>query len=116
MLTMTSAHADEGARLFTGERALVARLAADVTALPVTATRCVNCHRDAKFGASIDRAALIEPRARRGGPPSTYDRASFCRVLRSGIDAADVVIARTMPRYEIPDADCAALWSYLIAQ
>lgn len=115
-LATSSAPASElraGEAIFVGERALAARLGGDVTPLPPAATRCANCHRDARFGPVLDAASLAESRARRGGPPSRYDAASLCRLLRTGVDPADVVITRAMPRYAISDADCAALWHYL---
>ena len=50
---------------------------------------------------------------RRNGPPSRFDEASFCRLLRTGVDPADIVVPRAMPRYAIDDTDCRALWAYL---
>ena len=52
---------------------------------------------------------------RRGGPPSRYDAAGLCTLLRSGVDPAHVIILRTMPRYDINDADCQSLWLHLTA-
>jgi hypothetical protein len=57
---------------------------------------------------------MVQPRARRGGPPSNYDREGFCALLRRGIDPAFVMISVEMPRYTIDDASCRALWRYLI--
>ena len=105
------------------------------SALPALASRCVNCHSagsvapntvaasaapaaasaatNSSFAPRLTRQRLTEPIARRGGPPSRYDEASFCRLLRTGIDPAYVLIPRNMPRYELPDADCHALWMHL---
>jgi cytochrome c553 len=123
-----SAAADDGVsalrgeRLFRGEAALPARIVGQDFALPAQASRCVNCHGPARGEApsspasatgiapALTRATLAEPLRRRGGPPSRYDAASLCTVLRSGVDPAHVIILRTMPRYEITDADCRSLW------
>lgn len=56
---------------------------------------------------------LITQRSRRGGPPSAYDTQRLCLLLRSGRDAADVLVSTTMPRYEVTDAQCADLWAFL---
>lgn len=111
-----------GARLFDGRAALPATLAGRDVALPVDASRCANCHlRDgpgrpastAGFGPALTALFLRTRQARRGGPPSAYDAAAFCRVLRTGIDPARVLVDLRMPRYAVGDADCAALWAYL---
>lgn len=121
--------AARGRQLFSGEAALPARIAGQDFALPVNASRCVNCHaaKAAPAGASpalaetqrvgppLTRALLTEPARRRGGPPSRYDAASLCALLRTGVDPAYVIVPRTMPRYEISDADCRALWLHLSA-
>ena len=127
----TSASADDGAsalrgeRLFGGEAALPARIIGQDFALPAQASRCVNCHGPARGNApssppsapgiapALTRATLADPLRRRGGPPSRYDAASLCTLLRSGVDPAHVMISRTMPRYEITDADCRSLWQHL---
>lgn len=111
-----------GARLFSGRAPLAAQLAGRDLALPVSASRCTNCHRHdgpapaastAGFGPVLTAAALRTRQPRRGGPPSAYDEASFCRLLRTGIDPAHVLIDQRMPRYAATDAECAALWTYL---
>jgi hypothetical protein len=65
---------------------------------------------------ALGRAGLAVPRVRRGGPPSAYDAAALCTLLRSGVDPAQVVIPGAMPRYGASDAQCADLWAYLVAQ
>ncbi|MEJ8812410.1 hypothetical protein WKW77_15100 [Variovorax ureilyticus] len=109
-----------GARLFDGAEPLAGTLSGHDAPLPSAATRCVQCHagpgRSSAAGAttlSLDRNLLREARARRGGPPVAYDEASFCRTLRTGIDPASIVLPRSMPRFEVDDAQCAALWAYL---
>lgn len=109
-----------GAHLFDGSEPLAGTLAGHVTAMPASATRCVQCHagpasdnRLATFGPRLDAATLLQAAPRRGGPPSAYDLAAFCRALRSGIDPAQVLLPRAMPRFDVDDARCEALWTYL---
>lgn len=109
-----------GAALFEGRTALTGRLLGHATALPSDAARCVNCHRaggaaDAAFAPSLEGTTLTTLRARRGGPPSRYDADSFCRLLRTGVDPAWVQIPRDMPRYDLDDGDCHALWAHVVA-
>jgi cytochrome c553 len=98
-----------------------AHLAGDESNLPGLATRCVNCH-DANSGAqsafapALNAAALTQLHSRRGGPPSRYDQSSLCKLLREGVDPAWVQIPRAMPRYNLSDKDCAALWRYLVSR
>jgi hypothetical protein len=118
--------AARGRQLFLGEAPLAARILGQDFALPAQASRCINCHRPggAAIGASaaasapsaapaLSAATLTQALRRRGGPPSRYDAAALCTLLRSGVDPAYVMIQRTMPRYEISDADCRSLWLHL---
>lgn len=117
--------AARGRQLFLGETALPARIVGQDFALPLQASRCVNCHgpsaaAPAPTAASAPAAApmlsaatLTAALRRRGGPPSRYDAAALCTLLRTGVDPAYVMILRTMPRYEISDADCRSLWLHL---
>jgi hypothetical protein len=98
------------------------RLAGHPGHLPPEATRCVNCHATGasaarpaavSFGPSLDATLLVRALPRRGGPPSRYDADSLCRLLREGIDPAWVVVDASMPRYDISDAQCEALWMRL---
>ena len=110
-----------GARLFDGIEPLAGRLAGHRAPLPVAATRCSQCHAGPGASAAapsaltspLDRSLLREARPRRGGPPVSYEPASFCRALRTGVDPAHIVLPRAMPRFEADDAQCAALWDYL---
>lgn len=102
--------------LFHGHARLEAKIQGGID-LPSSATACVNCHDGAATGgprpiARLDRAALSTSRTPRGGAPVYYDEASFCRLLREGIDPASVMLNRLMPRFTISDADCAALFAY----
>ena len=107
-----------GERLFKGDAPLTGRLSGDPTLLPVGATRCSNCHDAAgsdaaTFGPPLTAKTLLSPRKRRGGPLSQYDLESFCAVLRKGVDPTFIVIDRAMPRYELNDESCKALWNYV---
>jgi hypothetical protein len=62
---------------------------------------------------SLRAQDLSAQRSRRGGPPSSYDAQRLCLLLRSGRDAADVLVSTTMPRYDLSDAQCADLWAFL---
>jgi mono/diheme cytochrome c family protein len=130
-----AAHADDaasaarGRQLFVGEAPLAARIVGQDFALAPEAGRCINCHgatagpagpRASAAGSPADLAAPVLSAAtltatvrRRGGPPSRYDAAALCTLLRTGVDPAHVMILRTMPRYEINDADCRSLWLHL---
>lgn len=106
-----------GLRLFRGELPLAGRLYTQSEDLPDAVTRCANCHAHGQSAPvanstapRLDAAFLIAPRSRRGGPRFAYDGASFCSVLRSGIDPTRVLISVEMPRFALADADCAALW------
>lgn len=127
----------QGRLLYQGEVPLTGRLGGHATPLPPSASRCVNCHGvpgrappPAPSGTGpeglrtpgppvvnvappLGGEALTSARARRGGPASRFDPASFCTLLRTGVDPAYIVLPRAMPRYDITDADCMALWLYL---
>lgn len=109
-----------GKELFTGKAALKGRISTHEMDLPAAVIRCANCHAEGPGPAvarsnapRLDREWLLSPRRRRGGPQSHYDRDSFCRVLRKGVDPVWVVINEEMPRYAVDDADCSALWRFL---
>lgn len=109
-----------GEALWRGERPLAGQIAGHAQAMPAAALRCINCHGGGPGAAPggaprLDAATLTRPLARRGGPPSVYDEQAFCRLLRTGIDPAAVLLPREMPRYRIDDHDCAALWRHLVA-
>lgn len=103
----------EGAALFEGRLPLAAQVVGHDERLPTEAARCVNCHGGTGFAPRLDARSLTEPRARRGGPPSRYDAASLCRLLRTGVDPAWVMVPRAMPRYDITERECEALWLHL---
>jgi hypothetical protein len=84
--------------------------------------RCVNCHAGVFPAAGngsaphLDKALLLTARQRRGGPPSAYDAGSFCKLLRTGVDPAFILIAREMPVYMIEDSQCNSLWRYFVGK
>jgi hypothetical protein len=114
-----------GLQLYAGAAPLQGTITGHAAPLPPAATRCINCHAlgaagparaasaPGSFGPLLTRERLTQRVARRGGPPSAYDEAAFCRLLRTGIDPAYVLIPRDMPRYALADADCRGLWLYL---
>ena len=108
-----------GWKLFSGVEALTGTIVGHKAALPPAAVRCSNCHvpgdapAQPSLGPRLDRSTLLDPQKRRGAPPSAYDQRRFCRILRTGVDPAYVVIASEMPRYEMDDAQCGSLWLYL---
>lgn len=114
---------DPGQRLYSGAQPLTARLAGHSEALPPSATLCGNCHdlrpgqpSPSAIGPLLNGRSLLEARSRRAGPPSRFDAASFCRLLRDGIDPVQVTLRPVMPRYELSDVQCTALWSFLVKQ
>lgn len=109
-----------GQQLFYGEVDLHGRIRTHVVDLPPQVVRCGNCHavRDGpdvprSLAPRLTRNLLLEPLARRGGPPSRYDFARFCALLRSGLDPAYVLISVEMPVYNIDDDGCRALWGFV---
>jgi hypothetical protein len=107
-----------GDALFHGEEALTGKIRGHDEALPSEVVRCSNCHEAtggklASPAPHIDRTLLFEYRQRRGGPPSRYDAASFCRLLRTGADPVFILIAREMPVFEVTDAQCDSLWTFV---
>ncbi|MFL9886046.1 hypothetical protein PQR66_23610 [Paraburkholderia agricolaris] len=109
--------ADLGCAIFNGQHALAAQLRGDDRTLPASTTRCINCHTQTDpagaFAPPLTRDYLLDAVNRRGGPPSHYDLASFCRVLKNGVDPAGVVLRKSMPHYQISDAECTALWRFI---
>lgn len=106
-----------GQRWFEGSMPLKGRMIGHEQDLPTTASVCINCHgassQQQRFALDLNRAWLTQPQARRGGPASRYDVKSFCRVLRDGVDPAWVVINQAMPRFDVTDLQCRALWLHL---
>ncbi|MDM0108044.1 hypothetical protein QTH97_24055 [Variovorax sp. J22R24] len=110
-----------GARLFDGTEPLAGTLSGHSAPLPAAATRCSQCHAGpgapgatgSSFAPLLDRHLLLDARPRRGGPPVAYEAVTFCRTLRTGVDPAHVVLPRAMPRFDVDDGQCAALWEYL---
>lgn len=110
----------KGYALYHGHAPLEGRIAGHAEAMPAAVLGCAGCHDAPRADAAgnrtvpvLGRTVLAVPRVRRGGPDYVYSAESFCTLLRSGIDPAAVMTSRTMPRFAIDDADCAALWTYL---
>jgi mono/diheme cytochrome c family protein len=102
-----------GEALFSGQAPLQGKPRGHAEFLPPQVVRCANCHGVGPGKLQLTPALLLEPRQRRGGPPSAYDEAKFCRMLRTGADPVYVLVDHAMPIFTIPDADCNALWSYI---
>src|SRR5512145_3268467 len=79
--------AARGHQLFHGEAPLSGRIVGQDFALPVAASRCANCHGPGRTPAQagqpaappLARGPLTDVKRRRGGPPSRYEAATFCR-------------------------------------
>ena len=120
----TSAGARPGGRgraLFVGKVPLKGRVRGHQGELPPAVVVCRNCHAAGTQtpgpvstpAPRIDRSLLLAAKPRRGGLPSSYDRASFCKLLRTGVDPAYVLVAREMPIFDIDDGQCDSLWRFL---
>jgi hypothetical protein len=113
--------AARGASLYRGKAPLHGQIRGHDDSLPPEAIVCANCH-NAKANTrlpgtpapNLDRDLLLQARQRRGGPPSAYNQASFCRLLRTGADPGYILIAREMPAYDLTDDQCASLWTFLL--
>ena len=116
---LADASAATGRRMFHGDASLQGAIVGHPEVLPPRLTACANCHEGAaglaaaSFGPLLDGPRLTEMRGRRGGPPSAFSPTSFCRMLRTGIDPASILITRQMPRYTLDDNQCLGLWHYL---
>ena len=91
----------------------LAALATPTAAAPPAAPRGSWTSALAQAPPALTAQDLGVQRSRRGGPPSAYDATRLCLLLRSGRDAADVLVSTTMPRYDVTDAQCADLWAFL---
>ncbi len=117
-----------GARIFAGQTPVIARIAGQDWRLPMQAAACTNCHTPVargtlpavgaaaavSWGPLLSAASLTQRHARRGGPPSHFDEAAFCRLLRTGEDPVGVLLDQSMPRYDVDAAMCHQLWMYLM--
>lgn len=114
------ADAKRGALLYHGKETLKARLSGHGDVLPAQMGRCANCHSPAKsertaetFAPILTRDWLLQSRPRHGGPAYAYTQESFCNTVRTGIDPDYIILSRVMPRFEISQDQCQALWAYL---
>ena len=116
----------KGEQLFKGAASLKGFINGHTDFLRPELVRCVNCHTVEKeenfaFNATtsialskLSLAGLSKARFKEGEPPSRYTVEKFCRLLHSGVDAAEVIVVREMPRYKLMNQECQALWLYLI--
>ena len=105
-------------------RLIEARVAGSATPLKGKALACGNCHGEDGRGrpesgvdpGDVTWTDLSKPYGhahannRRHGP---YDRASFIRSMRDGLDPAGNAFEPAMPRYDLDDANLDALLAYL---
>ncbi|WP_354677156.1 hypothetical protein [Cupriavidus plantarum] len=112
--------AEQGRRIFTGDAPVAAHNRGATPALPAAAVGCINCHMPSRgaepLGPRLTADYLLTLTPRRGGPPTAYDRNGFCQALSSSVDVGGVLLAKAMPQYQLTDADCTALWSFLLTQ
>jgi len=119
-----AAVSSQGEALYYGVVPLSGRISGQTLQLPARVLACVRCHegRGGQAGGELQPGVdllggwLSQIRSRRNGPASQYTPATFCRALRNGIDPVSVVLAIQMPRFDISDQDCNALWNYLNSQ
>jgi hypothetical protein len=132
----SEAAASRGARLFAGTVPLEGWIRGETQPLPPGVPACANCHTLAAPGAMAVPTALSAPSvavaafpagagaaprlgpwlgspARRSGSPTAYTADTFCRALRTGLDASGAPLDGGMPVYRLGDADCAVLWQFL---
>jgi hypothetical protein len=112
--------ADDGRALFVGDRQLTGKIAMHQRNLPSELLRCSNCHQSQAsapvkltVAPRLTRDWVLTPHERHGGPSTVYDLESFCVMLRTGKDPANLIVNVQMPRYEIAQSDCGSLWAYL---
>jgi hypothetical protein len=132
LLWLRASTRERGSRLFHGATPLTGRLTGHEEPLPADFAKCQNCHQleseptpkqtaaaaDApaeRVGPKLGAVSLTRAVQRRGGPASAYTSDTFCRLLRDGIDPAQIMIPQLMPRYTVTDEECNALWTYLNA-
>ncbi len=111
---------ERGHRIFIGSESINARIDGHQDQLPAQVTKCINCHtptprpqKDDQFAPILNASWLMQARPRRGGPAFAFTRDSLCKTMRTGIDPEYVILNRTMPRFDISEQQCQALWAYL---
>jgi hypothetical protein len=113
--------AARGERLFDGREPVAATLAGHTASLPPQLAACIACHGGAAAPSSLEvRVApplgctlLSRRHDKQGEPPLLYERESFCRTVRTGSNPNYVMLGREMPRFDLSQAQCDALWIYL---
>jgi hypothetical protein len=133
LLWLRTSTRERGSQLFHGGAPLTGRLTGHDDPLPPDSAQCQNCHdlesqpsaatppRTGtaaglpvdKVGPKLGTSSLTHAAKRRGGPATAYTAGAFCRLLREGVDPAEIMIPQLMPRYKVTDAECNALWAYL---
>lgn len=101
-----------GRAIFTGQ---AKGLSSDALELTFARQACHDCHgRDGLGGVEGD-VPPIDWRhlSRKTNARPAYDRDAFLRVVRDGVDAAGRDLSRLMPRYDLSQAEGAALFAYL---
>jgi len=118
--TLQQSHYSQGENIFLGRESVAAKISGHQESLPPQVARCINCHAPAQSTSTLRESApalssawLQQARARRGGPAFAYGKESFCMTLRSGVDPEHVILNRAMPRFDISNEQCLALWLYL---
>jgi hypothetical protein len=109
-----------GQDIYLGKEVIIGKIDGHASSLPPSLGICVTCHASAKrsrleaeLAPRLNRSSLLDPRSRRGGPGFSYDKTNFCKTVRTGIDPQYIVLRRAMPRFEISESQCSALWAYL---
>jgi hypothetical protein len=112
-----------GQALFAGELDLHGRIRTHLVDLPPQVVVCGNCHAAGdgpevarSLAPRLTRELLLAPRARHGGPVTTYNLDRFCNLLRKGMDPAYVLLSVEMPIYSLDDSDCRALWQFVMRE
>ena len=110
-----------GRQMFFGNEPLLGVITGHADFLPSKMVSCASCHTgtagsgaSALFAPVLNRPRMTSLIGRRGGPPSMFSASSFCKMLRTGVDPAYVLIARSMPRYRLSDDQCLGLWRYVV--
>lgn len=111
---------DRGQRIFSGTEAITGKINGHQEPLPSQVAKCVTCHTPSARPQDSDQLApmlnaswLQQARPRRGGPAFAYTRDSLCQTMRTGMDPEYVILNRTMPRFDISEEQCSALWTFL---
>ncbi len=110
---------DRGHRIFIGTEAITGKINGHQQPLPPQVAKCATCHTPSTRPQDSDQLApllnaswLQQAHPRRGGPAFAYTKDSLCQTMRTGMDPEYVILNRTMPRFDISDEQCRALWAF----